>query len=180
MDAINTKRHMVEQPGRRFTDETSESLATIGMKIRKSVADGYNVPGNRYNGYASYNATGNDYSGEMQSSAASVDESNFGKNSGFSRVTLPAHLNGPPALDNSSSTIGTSSNLEEWNHHNKLNMPVSTLENAYGTTHGFGKRKFSDYDANSDLTPVDIVPPAQRDTEYYRQKYGDLNFDEDF
>lgn len=180
MDAINTKRHMTQQPQGRFVDENTEALATIGMKIRKSIADGYNVPGNRYNGYASYNAMGEANPCQMQNSDAGTDISTENTPTGFARVPLPAHLNGPPGLDNSSSTMGTSSNLEEWNHTSKLTAPVSTLENAYGTSQPFGKRKFSDYEASSDLPAIDIASSAQKDTEHYRQKYGDLHFDEDF
>ena len=180
MDAMNTKRHMTQQPQRHLVDENTEALATIGMKIRKSVADGYNVPGNRYNGYTSYTARNEETAGNLQTPRTGIDGINGNKTAAFARVPFPEHLNGPPGLDNSSSTMGTSSNMEEWNHNSKLTAPVSTLENAHSISQPLGKRKLSDYEASSELPTIDIASPAQKDTEYYRQKYGDLHFDEDF
>ncbi|KAG7665560.1 DIF1 [[Candida] subhashii] len=73
-------------------------LATIGMRIRKAVSEGYNVP----------------------------DSSQFSGN--FRRVPLPNNISAPPSLTNDGSTVGSTSSLEEWDSYYKINnAPLQTL-----------------------------------------------------
>ena len=91
------------------------SLATIGMRIRKSVADGYSVSHD-----ASYNH-GLPQTPQSQRS--------------FNRVPLPSNIDMPPALTNQGSTFQSGSNVSEWG---MPSMPVQTMPlQGNGSKRGF-------------------------------------------
>lgn len=90
------------------------ALATIGMRIRKSVADGYSVTHE-----ASYNH------GLPQISSQRS----------FNRVPLPGHMDQPPALNNQGSTFQSGSNVSEWG---MPSMPLQTMPlQGNGSKRGF-------------------------------------------
>lgn len=74
------------------------SLATIGMRIRKLVADGYSV-----------------------SHEASYDRGMPQRT--FNRVPLPNNMDMPPPLTNQGSTFQSGSNVSEWG----ASMPLQTM-----------------------------------------------------
>lgn len=79
-------------------DPAIASLATIGMRIRKAVSEGYNVP----------------------------DPNQFSGN--YRRVPLPLNIAAPPSLTNEGSTLGSTSSLEEWDSYYKIqNAPLQTV-----------------------------------------------------
>ena len=170
------------------------SLSTLGMRIRKSVADGYNVPSNKYNGYNAYDRMGYTSHGEygrVEPKAIGIFGGNQdGSNIDYepARVPLPTHMSQPPALTNAGSTIGTCSNLSEWeNNYASHAPPISTLGVFDQGTKG--KRKFDDIDedavtygsgASAGYGAISGNTNYDMGTEYYRAKYGELKFDEDF
>lgn len=92
------------------------ALSTIGMRIRKAVADGYSTPSAAHYSYGSEPITSR-------------------------RVPLPAGMDEPPSLMGSGSTMGTSSNLSSsWeataSAHTMQPMTIPDYQNAF-----FGKRK---------------------------------------
>lgn len=194
METANFKR--VANQGIQPQHENSDiaSLSTLGMRIRKSVADGYNVPSNNYNGYNAYSEMGYANHGEhkrAEPKALGIFGGNQnGSNIDFepSRVPLPTHMSQPPALTNAGSTIGTCSNLSEWENNYASHVPAITTLGVFDQSTK-GKRKFDDIDESSAsysngaaISSGAISGSTNYDisTEYYKAKYGELKFDEDF
>lgn len=95
MEAPQTKRVLHQPLTPQHTDPTIASLATLGMRIRKSVADGYQVaPEQQYHGHQSPYGTSNYTS--------------------FARTPLPSHMDQPPALSSGGSTFQSGLNVSEW------------------------------------------------------------------
>lgn len=94
------------------------ALSTIGMRIRKAVADGYN------NGNTS-NGLNNPYN--------------------VQRVPLPSHLSQPPSLTNHGSTIDSCSNVSEWESRYQNNKIVTIPQSNFDSTNKL-KRNYDDID----------------------------------
>lgn len=77
---------------------------------------------------------------------------------GFSRMPLPAHMDQPPSLMGAGSTMDSSSSLSGWENRIYA-QPLQVIDNV-----SHGKRK-------AEETP---------DLGTYRQRYGELAFDEEF
>lgn len=95
-------------------------LSTMGMRIRKSVADGYQT--------------------------SSVSPSSNGEATvsygGFKRVPLPSNVVVPPLLSNMTSSARGSS-FEEWE--SNLDLRLQRIDNRL-QTQGFNKRNFASMD----------------------------------
>ncbi|EGV61611.1 hypothetical protein CANTEDRAFT_115067 [Yamadazyma tenuis ATCC 10573] len=85
---MNDYKRIMTHPAPAGKSEEENTLATLGMRIRKSIADGYSGPS-----HSSYSYKGN---------------------ANVKRQPLPSHVSQPPALSNSSSTFDSSSSLSEW------------------------------------------------------------------
>lgn len=125
-------------------------LATIGMRIRQAVSQGYQTSSNVYDGTASYN-----------------NANNFSQYDSR-RVPLPGNLQQPPSLTNMGSTYQSSagSSLAEWDSKYDIqNAPLQTLERDSSKL----KRKHDDENVqiHSNLSE-------------YENKYGSLSFNETF
>lgn len=109
---INTQQAS-RAPGR---TEYDDALATMGMRIRKAVAEGYNVPSD-----------------------------NGSHNKQYNRQPLPSHIDQPPALTNQYSTMDStcsSSNLSEWQQQQYHQPQLVTIDQGPGPQSN--KRKFVD------------------------------------
>lgn len=120
------------------------ALSTIGMRIRKAVADGYSTPSASHYSYG--------YNFEEQPR----------------RVPLPMGMDQPPSLMGSGSTVGTCSNLSEWD--NAAQKPLVTIPD-YNS--GMTKRKFQQESGDAEYT-------RYREEVDYAKKYGNLLFNEEF
>lgn len=100
---MNGYKRSMTQPVAVSNDNISEQLATIGMRIRKSVADGYNVPTNVNDGSDTYS---------------------YNNNGNIRRQPLPSHVSQPPSLSNQFSTFDSGSNLSEWERNHQLHTPA--------------------------------------------------------
>lgn len=98
-----SKRTMFHAAPQQVADPHIASLATLGMRIRQSVAQGYKV-----NPAASYNSQ------YFQEPAAPQ----------FVRVALPDHMAAPPALTSDGSTFQLGLSVSEWG---APVTPVTTL-----------------------------------------------------
>lgn len=94
-------------------DPTTASLATIGMRIRKAVADGYR------------GTTDHQYSLQHQFQQEQQQAPRL-----FARVPLPLSMEQPPSLTNMGLTIDSSClNMEEWDSKYAIhNAPISRLD----------------------------------------------------
>lgn len=121
------------------------ALGTIGMRIRKAIADGYSTP----------SAAHYSYGGEPINNR---------------RVPLPAGMDEPPSLMNSTgSTVGTASNLSSWESNTSVQTTtISDYQNSFFN----GKRKL-DLEQDSGYSKF-------RDDVDYTKKYGSLLFNEEF
>ncbi|KAK6456631.1 uncharacterized protein RJT20DRAFT_126569 [Scheffersomyces xylosifermentans] len=130
-------------------------LSTIGMRIRKAVADGYQVTegNNNYDGTTSYSSP------------------NYGNTFESRRVPFPSHLEHPPSLTNVGSTYQSGgSSMAEWDSRYQVNnAPLQTLSEP-----GKLKRKFND-DYEEQASAPTVV-----DLNAYQSKYGQLSFTEEF
>ncbi|QRG36980.1 hypothetical protein FDK38_001345 [Candidozyma auris] len=89
------------QPQPQHENPDIASLATLGMRIRKVVADGYSV-----------------------SHEASYKHGLSTPQRSFTRVPLPGNIDTPPALTKEGSTFQSGSNVSEWG---VPSMPVKTM-----------------------------------------------------
>lgn len=89
------------QPQPQHENPDIASLATLGMRIRKVVADGYSV-----------------------SHEASYKHGLSTPQRSFTRVPLPGNIDTPPALTKEGSTFQSGSNVSEWG---APSMPVKTM-----------------------------------------------------
>ncbi|CDK24225.1 unnamed protein product [Kuraishia capsulata CBS 1993] len=134
-------------------DETTAALQSLGMRIRKSVADGYMVPQNGQNAFNDYNSrNGGVVAPNIQ------------------RVPLPERFaNNPPSLTYNGSTA---SSLAGWE--NELERPVIHQMSASGTSPI--KRGREDDSGESEYVNVH----HQKNLSDYVGRYGQLSFNEDF
>lgn len=126
------------------------SLATLGMRIRKAVSEGYKVDSpNSYN--SQYIGTRLPPQQQQQDPQS------------FQRVPLPSNISQPPALTNAGSTFQSGLNVSEWGapSMNFTTIPLQLSGN---------KRKF--------LEDEPEVPALL--FEGYSARHGQLQFDEDF
>lgn len=139
------------------SDEITERLQTIGMRIRQSVSMGYKVPDSSTCGLPSYM---NDY--EQQQSINNTR-----------RIPLPSHLDGstPPALDYNGSTA---SSLAGWEQeiNSSITDNMHNINKYYNVTpHNEPsclKRGFAN------------VEGKELDVGDYVQRYGPLSFNDEF
>lgn len=129
------KRQMNQAAAPQETNPDVAALATLGMRIRKAVSDGYTVAnGDHANSY------------------------NHGIAPKFERVALPQHMDAPPGLSSSGSTMGSSMSFSEWDSRYDIhNAPLQVLPTST-------KRKRDE----TEETPV------------FEEKYGSLKFNEEF
>lgn len=127
------------------------SLSTIGMRIRKAVAEGYSVQSP-----ASYKAD------SAPAYAISFDVNGGLNNSSAMRIPLPEGMSQPPSLTSSGSTFQSGLNVSEWGQP----VNVVSIPSIMGT-----KRR---YDQDESIT---IEQPS---LEEYNARYGRLSFNEDF
>lgn len=181
MDATQVKRMTNQAIQPQHNNPDIASLSTIGMRIRKAVADGYNVPGKEYDGYNAYDKIGyghNDSRAEVRPQLIGTfggAQENRGAQGG-GRVPLPAHMEQPPALVAGGSTIGTCSNLSEWESNYGRGPQITTIESV--DNGGKGKRKFDDIEEVENGYSGSAVQDAG--PEYFQHKYGELKFNEEF
>lgn len=125
-------------------------LATIGMRIRKSVSDGYSIAHE-----ASYKR---DYEFQPKSQQS------------FMRVPLPGNVDAPPSLTNQGSTFQSGLNVSEWG---APSMPLNVLPpNASGL-----KRRFDDYEDESSYSLKDQGPSLEQYVQTYGElKFDDYSF----
>lgn len=130
------KRQMNQASEPQETNPDIASLATLGMRIRKAVSDGYSVgPTDHASSY------------------------NHGLTPSYSREALPQHMDGPPGLSSSGSTMGSTMSFSEWDSRYDIqNAPLQVLPVSRN------KRKHDD----SEETPV------------FEEKYGSLAFNVEF
>lgn len=96
----------IEQQTRRFDTPEAAALTTLGMRIRKAVAEGYKTE------------SSSPYNGIRQDTG-----------SAFERVALPAHLSQPPALTSDGSTFQSGLNVSEWNsQYSPVTLPMETTK----------------------------------------------------
>lgn len=128
------------------------SLSTLGMRIRKAVAEGYKVD--------SPNSYNSQHIGNQISSVQNLQHAR----SPFERVPLPANMGQPPALTSAGSTFQSGLNVSEWGASSMNVVTIPLLGPASN------KRKFEDNE-----------PQVRHPTfEEYSHRHGQLQFDEDF
>lgn len=144
-------------PASEMVDPDIAKLATIGMRVRHAVANGYNRPQDK----------GVDMSNSSNQPTGMYNNSY--QVGSLNRVPLPGHMDGPPGLTNLGSTAGTSSNLSEWENNSSPNLVTILNPNI-----SLGKRKFDD------IQNSNALPNSLSNINDYDLRYGELRFDEDF
>lgn len=145
------KRSLTQAIRPQLQDPDAVALSTIGMRIRKAVAEGYSVQSP-----ASYRPD------SVPSYAISFDVERGMSNSASMRIPLPEGMSQPPSLSNTGSTFQSGLNVSEWGQQ----VNVMTIPSIMGT-----KRRF-DQEEN-----ISIQQPS---LEEYNARYGRLSFNEDF
>lgn len=114
-----TKRRMYQpvQVDSRSDDE--KTLSTLGMRVRKAVAEGYKVDTNPYQGYNQ----GNTFTYNKLSNHVNYQEPNPQLHPSTRRMPLPHHIENVPALTNAYSTF--ESNASEWDSHHVSQYTMS-------------------------------------------------------
>lgn len=131
--------------------EQDNALASIGMRIRKAVAEGYNT-GNQFQGFNQANTF-------TYNSNINYQDPNPVTNPSTRRMPLPNHIEQPPSLTNRFSTFESSSSISDWQ---QRQTPVMTLPTS-------NKRKLDrDDDEFADIEVHNEV------------NHGTLKFNEDF
>lgn len=158
MEAPQHKRMLNHAiPGQHANPDIA-SLATLGMRIRKSVADGYSTssaPSYRSDAFFTHNTT----------PEVPQNMPEFSKpRPTFSRVPMANNMQ-PPSLTNEGSTFQSGLNVGQWGA--APPMPMHTLAGNPGV-----KRRYDDEEMDTE-EPVfrPILEPYSN---------GDLRFDEDF
>lgn len=151
------KRHMdegnaVSNSGLQTSDVAG--LATVGMRIRRAVAQGYNN--------------------------VQVDEENINSR----RTPLPAHLEGVPSLSGAGSTIESSSDLASWESRYQPQLQTIGGQNSdFGDRKNKRRLEDDDHEYGSGYAQTRNVRGVQQtagDLQEDYSKYGQLRFDEDF
>jgi len=134
-------------------DPHRERLQTLGMRIRQSVSNGYQVPHQVTNS--------NSYMNQYEQQQQQINSLN-----NFKRVPLPAHLamDGPPALDYNGSTASSLAGWEDEVNNHTISVNLNSLNSSTGIKRGF-----------SDVNDV-----KEMQMEDYVQRYGPLTFNEEF
>ncbi|KAH3675513.1 hypothetical protein WICPIJ_009344 [Wickerhamomyces pijperi] len=120
MSQVKRQQLSSHKPEEIGTSPYQQELSTVGMRIRKSVAEGYQTS----------KAT-------PSSNGQSTVE--FG---GFKRIPLPSNVVVPPLLSNMESSARASS-FEEWD--NNLELRLQRIDQGL-QSQGFNKRSFSSLD----------------------------------
>lgn len=159
MENSSVKRHMQNSMLPQQQRPEKASLATLGMRIRKSVAEGYSLGGT----HLSYDPKFFDRQSipEPQSRPC------------FERVTLPNGMGAPPLLCNDGSTFQSSLNVAEWA---SPSVNISVLPFSSGTK----RKREDDMDAESKLNfqvPCLVHFPSYDE---FRAGNGQLSFNEEF
>lgn len=132
-------------------DPDIAALSTIGMRIRKAVAEGYSVQSP-----ASYRAD------SAPAYSISFDVNRGMNNTPAMRIPLPEGMSQPPSLSSAGSTFQSGLNVSEWGQQ----VNVVTIPSIMST-----KRR---YDQDETIL---IEQPS---LEEYNARYGRLSFNEDF
>lgn len=133
-------------------DADIAALSTIGMRIRKAVAEGYNTGDNSLLSPVMNNGMHNPYYTPQYEQPQQQQQQNF------RRMPLPGHMDQPPSLMGAGSTIDSCSNLSEWD---LRSAPITTIPSFKQ-----GKRKHEDEHGDN--------------IEDYKSRYGPLSFNEEF
>lgn len=150
-----TKRQMQHASQPQDINPDVASLATLGMRIRKAVADGYAL---RENANLSYDPQ---YFTRQQYNRPAIE-----------RVPLPQGVSEPPSLTNEGSTFQSGLNVSEWG----APTNISTLPFSYGT-----KRRYDDDMSGFEKSSLQPQVVVQLPTyEEFRASNGQLNFNEEF
>lgn len=129
------------------------SLATLGMRIRKAVADGYAL---RDNSHLSY------------------DPQYFSRPQTFDRVALPSGMDAPPSLSNDGLTFQSGLNVSEWG---APQMNMTTMPFNAGTKRRADDESVGMFDKNFFLPRAEVQFPSY---EEFSAGSGQLSFNEDF
>ncbi|OBA22305.1 hypothetical protein METBIDRAFT_31224 [Metschnikowia bicuspidata var. bicuspidata NRRL YB-4993] len=166
MENPHTKRQMHQAPTPENADPYAASLMTLGMRIRKAVADGH--PGNRQ------------YSYKPQFGGESVESQPRNQPE---RTPLPAHLSQPPALTSDGSTFQSGLNVCEWG---APSVNVQTLP-LMGTKRKHDEEPdetecshFEQHGGHHGYHAGSARVSSFGSWEEFSQKNGALHFDEDF
>lgn len=135
-------------------DPQLAALSTIGMRIRKAVAEGYNTGDNNNHSAVMNNGMYNPYYTPQFDQQQQQQQ----QQQNSRRMPLPGHLDQPPSLMGAGSTIDSCSNLSEWE---ARSAPITTLPGAIQN-----KRK---HEEEPEISMED-----------YKSRYGALSFNEDF
>lgn len=162
MDQPPAKRSLYHEIQPQHENPDIARLATIGMRIRKSVADGYSVAHE-----ASYNR---DFLQEQQQQQEFSLQQSQQQQLSFARVPLPGYVDGPPSLSNQGSTFQSGLNVSEWG---VPQMPLNVLPPNGG---GMKRRHDDELEGHFGNKPLEEVGHAS--LEQYVQTYGQLKFDD--
>ncbi|OWB80695.1 hypothetical protein B5S32_g4988 [[Candida] boidinii] len=202
MQSVKRSNHNSYVQQQQHVDATTQALQNLGMRIRKSVSDGYQVPSSysdnfAMGGYQQSQQSGapsymNSFEQQHQENYANSNHFNDYKegaiDSNFKRVPLPGNLQGPPSLMFGGSTASSLSNWE-----NEINVnPTGIQTIPYGSPNASIKRRrdgeveetedgysYSSntrggYAGNTKITQTEVQ------LQEYVNKYGPLSFDDEF
>lgn len=111
---MSVKRQM-NRPVPASKSPEEEALSSIGMRVRKAVAEGYNVGQSPEPQYSNVPAYSNIPANLPHNQAEVVNKSSHPQ---YRRMPLPGHIDEPPMLSNQFSTMDSTmslSNLSGWN-----------------------------------------------------------------
>ncbi|ODV84324.1 hypothetical protein CANARDRAFT_29205, partial [[Candida] arabinofermentans NRRL YB-2248] len=154
-------------------DPVTERLQTLGMRIRKSVADGYMLPSSEPIQSQFYQQP-HHTSTHPTSYLNDYQQQHF---SNIKRTPLPSHLQNqpPPLLYNGS----TASSLAGWEDDiNSYSRPLQTFQNDISNASTMKRRR--EDDEISYQSKVDTDTSKVREYDDYVSQYGPLSFKEDF
>ncbi|GMF43661.1 unnamed protein product [[Candida] boidinii] len=197
---VQQEQQQQQQP----LDATTLTLQNLGMRIRKSVSDGYQVPTSYSDNFAmeryqqsqhsSVPSYMNSFEQQHQENYANSNSNHFNEykegaiDSNFKRVPLPGNLQGPPSLMFGGSTASSLSNWE-----NEINVnPIGIQTIQYGAPNESIKRRRDDeveetedgysYSSNTKggYAGNTKIPQTEAQLQEYVNKYGPLSFDDEF
>lgn len=138
-------------------DPTTVELQSIGMRIRKAVADGYSTP------------KSNGYSTDFQQQYIQQQQQQHQQSSAPQRVPLPSHISQPPGL-----SYGSSSTLDGESFDLRFLLLTQQPQQNFANK----KRQRDDDDGLAEHNPQ--INNKDVPVEYFEHKYGSLSFNEEF
>ncbi|ODV94431.1 hypothetical protein PACTADRAFT_51269 [Pachysolen tannophilus NRRL Y-2460] len=159
-----------------YDDETRLKLQAIGMRIRKSIADGYCVPGGDSNGYLTdlqsqhLNQQAEAAQLQLAGQVAAAGQSMVAPS--FKRVPLASHVTRPPSL-----SFNNSSTLEGENFENGFNMNRENLGRK--RSREFDEENYH-YKEKKEAENQFVIASKDVPLEVFQNRHGALQFDQDF